>query len=104
MKPENKEINTVAFAKALADETRQNIMGLCCCAKISVSDIVEKLNVSQPTVSHHLKVLKDAGLVYSERQGKHIFYSLNQNQLAESCCKVSDEFAPNILLSLTEKT
>ncbi|NCP76507.1 ArsR/SmtB family transcription factor, partial [Shewanella vesiculosa] len=47
----------VFFAKALADETRQKIMNLVCCGWLSVNDIVEKVNVSQPTVSHHLAIL-----------------------------------------------
>lgn len=96
MKLTYQQIDTVEFAKALADETRQKIMSLCCCNQISVNDIVDKLNVSQPTVSHHLKILREAGLVYSEKKGKQVFYQLNQKRLAESCCKVSGEFAPNL--------
>ena len=88
-------IDTVEFAKALADETRQKIMALCCCEMISVNDIVEKLDVAQPTVSHHLKILKDAGLVRSERRGKQILYTLDQQRLAEGCCQVADNFAPS---------
>ena len=54
----------VLFAKALADETRQKIMKLCCCKWLSVNEIVERLNVTQPTVSHHLSILREAGLVH----------------------------------------
>jgi DNA-binding transcriptional ArsR family regulator len=50
-------INSVDFAKALADETRQEIMRLCCCQWLSVGEIVEALDVTQPTVSHHLSLL-----------------------------------------------
>ena len=54
--------NVVEFAKALADETRQKIMKLCCCEWISVNEIVEQLGgITQPTVSHHLAVLREAG-------------------------------------------
>ena len=53
----------VLFAKALADETRQKIMKICCCNWLSVNEIVEHLNVTQPTVSHHLAILREAGLV-----------------------------------------
>lgn len=88
-------IDTVEFAKALADETRQKIMALCCCRRISVNDIVEKLDVAQPTVSHHLKILKQAGLVKSERHGKQILYSLDQERLARGCCQVAEDFAPD---------
>ena len=89
-------MSTVTFAKALADETRQKIMQLCCCKQLSVSEIVEKIGVSQPTVSHHLKILRDAGLVSVERRGKEVYYSLNQNSLAQSCCQVAGTFAPEI--------
>ena len=95
MKKVTLSINTVEFAKALADETRQKIMALCCCEMISVNDIVEKLDVAQPTVSHHLKILKDAGLVRSERRGKQILYTLDQQRLAQGCCQVADNFAPS---------
>ena len=98
----SKPLNPVDFAKALADETRQKIMALCCCEMVSVNEIVEKLDVSQPTVSHHLKVLKDAGLVSSERQGKQVFYTLNQGQLAEACCTVSSDFAPNFPVKIIQ--
>ena len=59
----------VAFAKALADETRQEIMQHLCCEWLSVSDLVEKLagRVNQPTVSHHLKKLAEIGLVSVRR-------------------------------------
>jgi ArsR family transcriptional regulator len=43
------KINPVLFAKAIADETRQKIMNLVCCNSLSVNEIVEKLDVSQPT-------------------------------------------------------
>ena len=87
-------VNTVDFAKALADETRQKIMQLCCCQQLSVNEIVEALDVAQPTVSHHLKILKNAGLVTAERRGKQVLYSLNQEHLAAGCCQVAENFAP----------
>jgi ArsR family transcriptional regulator, arsenate/arsenite/antimonite-responsive transcriptional repressor len=100
MMPESQTISSIEFAKAIADETRQKIMILCCCKKVSVNDITGQLDVSQPTVSHHLKILKEAGLVKSERHGKQVFYSLNQDRLAEACCKVSHDFAPNLPIRL----
>ena len=88
-------VDTVEFAKALADETRQKIMALCCCEMLSVNDIVEKLDVAQPTVSHHLKILKNAGLVKSERKGKQVMYTIDQQRLAQGCCQVAENFAPD---------
>ena len=88
-------VDTVEFAKALADETRQKIMALCCCQWVSVNDIVDKLDVAQPTVSHHLKILKNAGLVKSERKGKQVMYAIDQQRLAQGCCQVAENFAPD---------
>jgi ArsR family transcriptional regulator len=88
-------LNVVEFAKALADDTRQKIMKLCCCDWISVSDIVEQLGgVTQPTVSHHLAVLRDAGLVKVREQGKQTFYTLNQQRVALCCGQLVISFAP----------
>jgi len=93
-------MDTVDFAKAIADETRQKIMSICCCTQITVSEIVKKLDISQPTVSHHLKILRHAGLVNADRRGKETYYSLNQEQLARGCCQVAENFAPTIQLNL----
>jgi ArsR family transcriptional regulator len=82
------------FAKALADETRQRIMSLCCCGWLSVNEIVEKTRVTQPTVSHHLAVLREAGLVRVREQGKQTFYSLNQDRVVMCCGQLMVKFAP----------
>ena len=87
--------NVVEFAKALADETRQKIMKLCCCEWISVNEIVEQLGgVTQPTVSHHLAILREAGLVTVRHEGKQTFYSLNQQRFASCCGQLVTKFAP----------
>lgn len=98
------EINPVEFAKALADNTRQKIMTLCCCCWLSVGEIVEQLgDVTQPTVSHHLNVLRSAGLVFVRREGKQAFYSLNQERIAAACCTLAEDFAPDMpVIQLTE--
>jgi ArsR family transcriptional regulator, arsenate/arsenite/antimonite-responsive transcriptional repressor len=87
-------INAVVFAKAIADETRQKIMTLCCCTRLTVSDITERMGVSQPTVSHHLAILRDAGLVNIEREGRETFYSLNQERITTCCGALLVQFAP----------
>jgi ArsR family transcriptional regulator len=86
--------DVVIFAKALADETRQHIMRLTCCTWLSVHEIVEHTNVSQPTVSHHLAVLREAGLVNVREEGKQTFYQLNQNKIAVCCGNLMLKFAP----------
>ena len=82
------------FAKALADDTRQRIMEACCCRWCSVSEIVEDVGVSQPTVSHHLSVLRDAGLVNARRKGRQTLYSLNQEAFVRCCGQLITAFAP----------
>jgi ArsR family transcriptional regulator len=86
--------NPVEFAKAIADDTRQVIMKFCCCEWRSVTEIVEHTRVSQPTVSHHLAILRDAGLVDSRSEGRQTFYTLNQNQVAVCCGQILQVFAP----------
>lgn len=95
-------IDTVEFAKALSDNTRQKIMMLCCCQELSVNDIVAASDVAQPTVSHHLKILRNAGLVSAKRRGKQVLYTLNQERLATACCQVAKNFAPEYPIELTE--
>jgi ArsR family transcriptional regulator len=82
----------VLFAKALADETRQKIMKLCCCRWISVGDIVDQLNVTQPTVSHHLSILREAGLVEVHDEGRQSFYKLNQARINTCCGQLQANF------------
>jgi DNA-binding transcriptional ArsR family regulator len=91
------EMNSVLFAKALADETRQEIMTHLCCVWLSVNDLVDKLDgkVNQPTVSHHLKKLEEAGLVHVRQDGRHRFYTLNQEQLTVCCGMLVRSFAPD---------
>jgi DNA-binding transcriptional ArsR family regulator len=84
----------VEFAKALADSTRQDIMRACCCCWVSVGELVEQIKVKQPTVSHHLAILREAGLVRVRHEGKQTFYTLNQNQVVSCCGQLLTVFAP----------
>ena len=89
-------MDQITFAKALADETRQEIMKLLCCEWLSVNDVVERLGgrVNQPTVSHHLKKLEEADLVYVRQEGRQRFYSLNQGTVSICCGNLMVNFAP----------
>lgn len=93
----------VLFAKALADGTRQKIMNLVCCQWLSVNEIVEQLKVTQPTVSHHLALLRQAGLVDVREEGKQTFYSLNQERVAFCCGQLMIKFAPETETTETVK-
>lgn len=92
-KPKSK-MDSVTFAKAIADQTRQEIMRLLCCQWLPVGDVVAQTGVSQPTVSHHLAVLREAGLVNARRDGKQVFYTLNQDAVAVCCGVLMQNFAP----------
>lgn len=89
--------DSVDFAKAMADETRQRVMRLLCCRWLCVGDIVHEMRgISQPTVSHHLGILREAGLVHVRRDGKQVFYSLNQDEVAVCCGRLLRNFAPEV--------
>lgn len=87
----------LTFAKAIADDTRQAIMSHLCCVWLNVSDIVDKLDgeIKQPTVSHHLKKLEDANLVLVRQEGKHRYYTLNQQYITLCCGSLVRTFAPD---------
>ena len=64
---------------ALADPVRLRLLSLLATADggaVCACDLVEPVGKSQPTVSHHLKVLVDAGLVTSERRGRNVWYGV----------------------------
>ena len=74
----------VGMFKALADPTRLDIFRLVAAqdAPLCACDIVERFAVSQPTVSHHMKVLRDAGLVVVSRRGVWAYYAADPDGLA----------------------
>ena len=74
--------------KALGDETRLEMMGLLAAAgsELCACDIESHFDLSQPTISHHLKILREAGLVTGERRGTWVYYAINRaaiDRLAE---------------------
>lgn len=69
--------NTVEIFKALSDGTRIKIIMLLSRQEMAVCELIEALKLSQPAVSHHLKILKQAGIVKDSREGKWMFYSID---------------------------
>jgi DNA-binding HxlR family transcriptional regulator len=63
---------------ALADETRLKIIKLLSEGEKSVDELVQALGIAQSTTSHHLRVLKEAGLIKGDKRGRSIYYSLTQ--------------------------
>ena len=70
---------------ALADPARLRILSMLAVApdgEVCVCNFVGPVGKSQPTISHHLKILGDAGLVHGDRRGKWVWYSLDRERLA----------------------
>ncbi len=70
--------------KALSDGTRQEILRLLEGNERTVGEIVGNFSLSQPTISRHLSVLKEADLVIDQRQGQNVIYRLNDETLSAS--------------------
>jgi ArsR family transcriptional regulator len=81
--------------KAVADPTRLRILRLLpptktCELVLNVSELAEKLDVPQPTVSHHLKVLHTAGLVQCEKMCRDVYYWIDKPALDRAMCAVKE--------------
>ncbi|SEM58481.1 autorepressor SdpR family transcription factor [Paenibacillus sp. OV219] len=63
--------------KALADPTRRHILQILRDRSMTAGEIADHFNISKPSISHHLNLLKQAGLVLDERKGQSIIYSLH---------------------------
>ena len=79
--------------KALSDSTRQQILRLLEGNQRSVGEIVGNFELSQPTISRHLSVLKEADLVIDQRQGQNVIYRLNDEALASSMHQFFGQFS-----------
>lgn len=86
----------IQMLKALADETRWRIIRELLAKSLTVNDLVVRLTVSQYNVSKHLRILREAGIIETERQGRcvecrvvpafRLRLSQNRNQLDLGCC------------------
>jgi ArsR family transcriptional regulator len=85
-------IDCVEFCKALADDTRQQILVMLLEREMCVSDIVDAFEMSQPTISHHLGILKQFKLVTSRKEGKQVFYGIRRDNVVECCGQLMAKF------------
>ena len=69
--------------KALNDPTRREILQLLQERDMTAGEIVERFNISGPSISHHLDLLKQAKLVIAEKDGQYVYYSLNTTVVDE---------------------
>lgn len=72
-------VKAAQVLKLLGDKTRLTIISVLHKQECCVCELVELFEMSQPSISQHLRKLKDAGLVAEERKGQWIYYSLNQS-------------------------
>lgn len=91
--PPNPDDELGPFFKALSDETRREILALLERRERNVTDIVQRFNLTQPTISRHLQVLRDARLVRSERRGQHMIYRLDAETLAKAASTFFGRFS-----------
>jgi DNA-binding transcriptional ArsR family regulator len=63
--------------KALSDPTRRKILDLLRGSDLTAGEIAKHFNMTKPSISRHLSILKQADLVWSERHGQYLYYSLN---------------------------
>jgi ArsR family transcriptional regulator len=75
--PQKQRVVLADRLKALADPTRIGIVNrLACAEELCVCDLTDAFELSQPTISHHLRILREAGLVEASRRGTWAYYRL----------------------------
>lgn len=75
------EIKIALICKALSDQNRLKIIGMLSSGEKCGCKLLEAFNITQPTLSHHMRILSECGLVEGRRDGKWTHYSLNYNIL-----------------------
>ena len=73
--------NTAKKLKAISEPKRLRIVDMLSCGELCACEILEAFHITQPTLSHDMKVLTEAGIVNDRREGKNIYYSLNKEEL-----------------------
>ncbi len=85
------EDNIAKIAKALSDKTRIKILKeIAKKGSISCGDAEKIAELSQPTVSHHLKILTEAGLLNAQKDGRHVIVTINKKALEEFSSLISE--------------
>ena len=83
------ESEIAVICKALGDENRVQIIKMLTGGELCACKILEAFNITQPTLSHHMKILTDCNLVNSRKEGKWIYYSINCKKFSEFKSAVS---------------
>lgn len=80
---DNKYINISKKLKVLSDPKRLEIVDMLSCEELCACEILEKFDISQPTLSSDMKKLEDANIIKSRKEGKNVFYIVNKESLDE---------------------
>ena len=80
--------------KALASTPRRRILNHLAGGPLTVSEIADKFDMAMPSISKHLSVLHQAGLVHQQKRGQHIIYSIAADNLANSLYSFLTPFCP----------
>jgi DNA-binding transcriptional ArsR family regulator len=84
---ENSKAKSKVF-KALSDPIRLRILGLLSSREMCVCEVMVALELTQPTASHHLRILENVGLVKDRKEGKWVFYSIGKPDFFEGMRKL----------------
>lgn len=87
------QYNLPIIFKAFADETRLKIIEMLSCGEMCACDILESFQITQPTLSYHMKILTDSGIVTSRKEGSWVIYNNNMDlvmQVKEFWNKISE--------------
>ena len=76
-------IDTAKILKALSDPKRLKIVDMLSCGELCACVILKEFQITQPTLSHDMKILKEAGIISDRRDGQKIYYALNLPVLEE---------------------
>lgn len=88
-------VDTAKVLKAISEPKRLRIVDMLSCGELCACEILEEFHITQPTLSHDMRLLVDAGLVVDRREGKNIYYSLDQDTLIKLQETIKNIFSSN---------
>ncbi len=89
----------ILLFKAFADSNRLQIIEMLSCSEMCACDIMDGLNLTQPTISHHMKILQQSKLVNARKEGKWMMYSINHEtvEMLQSFIKATTSYKENCI-------